>query len=538
MRFQYVATMLDLAFDAASSGKNNWDTPTLNAIAAIWSEMCADAVLCNKLLERGWSYSRLSEVRWLRLIRMILVGAATRIMKLLPTSISSTVTVRLLALISYHGNEATKLEVAEVSGFIVHIMHTQSASDAAYEWGLAALAHSIEGAILAGYTGSKCIVWDSAVDDLVDICIKALRRPSLTHNMARHVLSLLTMMHHLSRHATSNKVVCPPGIFVAMTRSEDMGIRAHGLTTLRTLCSRQLSGNEGRILHPSYQSPCLTPDILPPYLWKSIEDFGNDSECETSLRRRAEEKLVQLYHEFSDILTQPDSEGRLIQLGAELGLIVPYFDLLCGARKRLATEFGFVDSTVSLAILAIRHSGDSSVQHLADNLRLYHISQTSSAREIWDAAQEVIAGDPTNIYAYAVGASQMPSVASCREHFESAMRGAEIARTLDLADTYLFRKLLLAVMKCLFFYGTIDLLKERPENQFAREHAHLSLEDVLSTTEEYLEAAPPDALDLPCVLEARMISMIFIQGSEFSLDLRELKVRCVARPRQEPMLTA
>ena len=63
MRFQYVATMLDLAFDAASSGKNNWDIPTLNAIAAIWSEMCADAVLCNKLLERGWSYSRLSEVR-------------------------------------------------------------------------------------------------------------------------------------------------------------------------------------------------------------------------------------------------------------------------------------------------------------------------------------------------------------------------------------------------------------------------------------------------------------------------------------------
>ena len=93
-------------------------------------------------------------------------------------------------------------------------------------------------------------------------------------------------------------------------------------------------------------------------------------------------------------------------------------------------------------------------------------------------------------------------------------------------------------MKCLFFYGTIDLLKERPENQFARENAHLSLEDVLSTTEEYLEAAPPDALDLPCVLEARMISMIFIQGSEFSLDLRELKVRCVAHPRQEPMLTA
>ena len=107
------SSMLDLAFDAASSGKNNWDTPTLNAIAAIWSVMCADAVLCNKLLERGWSYSRLSEVRWLKLIRMILVGAATRIMKLLPTSISSTVTVRLLALISYHGNESLRIRRIE-----------------------------------------------------------------------------------------------------------------------------------------------------------------------------------------------------------------------------------------------------------------------------------------------------------------------------------------------------------------------------------------------------------------------------------------
>ena len=57
-RFEYVAKQLEIAFGAATleEKEDDWDIPILSAVAAIWSEMCVDAVLCRKLLARGQSH--------------------------------------------------------------------------------------------------------------------------------------------------------------------------------------------------------------------------------------------------------------------------------------------------------------------------------------------------------------------------------------------------------------------------------------------------------------------------------------------------
>ena len=57
-RFEYVAKKLEIAFGAATleEKEDDWDIPILSAVAAIWSEMCVDAVLCRKLLARGQSH--------------------------------------------------------------------------------------------------------------------------------------------------------------------------------------------------------------------------------------------------------------------------------------------------------------------------------------------------------------------------------------------------------------------------------------------------------------------------------------------------
>ena len=184
---------------------------------------------------------------------------------------------------------------------------------------------------------------------------------------------------------------------------------------------------------------------------------------------------------------------------------------------------------IPLAALAMCESLDMSVQKHADILMLYYISQTSSGREAWDMAKEAIEMDPSNIYAYAAAASQISSSkVPSGETIEIARRGIEIARTLHVTDTYLFRKLLLTVIKTSFFTSMIDLLRARPENHGARESAESALKDVLSMTEEYLKVTPPDALDLPCVLDTRMAAIIYKQGSELSFDLKELRVRCLA----------
>ena len=49
-RFESVAKKLEATYIAAWGAL---DIPTLSAVIAVWSEMCADVLLCRKLLERG-----------------------------------------------------------------------------------------------------------------------------------------------------------------------------------------------------------------------------------------------------------------------------------------------------------------------------------------------------------------------------------------------------------------------------------------------------------------------------------------------------
>ena len=163
-------------------------------------------------------------------------------------------------------------------------MGAKSANDAAFEWGLATLAHSIEALAAAAQTGRAIAMLGST--SIFDHSIDALRRPGLTHNMARHALSLVTLMAQWPKSMMFPDIVYPSGLFTAMTRSEDMGLRAIGFHTLLALSWKKhiTSWDGDTFLPPSDPPHDLTPDILPPDVWESIQEYGNHGLCETSLR--------------------------------------------------------------------------------------------------------------------------------------------------------------------------------------------------------------------------------------------------------------
>ena len=241
-------------------------------------------------------------------------------------------------------------------------------------------------------------------------------------------------------------------------------------------------------------------------------------------------KLVQLYREFGNISMQSGSDGHLIRLGTELGLIVPYLGLLHTARERLAPEFGFVAITIPLAIRAIRDSGDAAIQNLADDLQLYHTCESSPGKVARDLAVEIIARDPNSIYAYFVASSQSPADMSVNRLVEITVRGTEAGWKLDGTNICLLRRLFLASMEVLLFTGELNLLTKTSDNHRARRNANVTLVAALRAADEYLKLAPPDAVDLPRVLEIKMAVIILMRGSELSLDLDELKVRGLMRP--------
>ena len=56
-RFDDISRKLDSAY---ASARRCHDMPTVRAVASIWAEMCADNLLCKKLLQRGMSSNLLA----------------------------------------------------------------------------------------------------------------------------------------------------------------------------------------------------------------------------------------------------------------------------------------------------------------------------------------------------------------------------------------------------------------------------------------------------------------------------------------------
>ena len=234
------------------------------------------------------------------------------------------------------------------------------------------------------------------------------------------------------------------------------------------------------------------------------------------------------------------AHGLLLDLAVGLGRTVPYFGLLDTARERLAAQFKFVDAMLPQFIQAIRDSGDSSIQVLADNLQLYHKRETSPGKATQELAEEIIKQDPHNIYAYLLAASQRTPEHRLHDIGFIASTGADTAKRHGEDNCYLLRKLLLEVAETLFYIAKAALLIGAPEDQNAREHANAALKDVLTVVEDYLKYTPPDAVDIPRMLELRMVALIMLEGPQLSLDLAELEVRCPALRTnfRRPMLTA
>ena len=155
--------------------------------------------------------------------------------------------------------------------------------------------------------------------------------------------------------------------------------------------------------------------------------------------------------------------------------------------------------------------------------------KTSPGKPARDFADEIIARDPSNVYAYFVAASQRSPEHILEYIVQTASRGFNVAKKREFIDPYMLRKLLLEITENLLSIGRVTLLSMAPDIQEQRERAETALKTALMTAEEYLLYTPIDAIDLPCVLQLAQASWIVLEGSNLSLDIpAELKVRSLA----------
>ena len=432
--------------------------------------------------------------------------------------ISPIITFRLLALVTYYGDESVLLEAARRSDWVLHNVRSRFDDDLVVEYGLAVLAHCAEAtraALRSPDAESKAVVLNASMRDLVAISLSALKKQRLTHNTATHALALLTIIAGPTLSHAEQGVVFPSGLFVALTKSGDPSIHATAFDVLLRLGLVEAPGVltlQGMAHEPPILSPTSVPDLdsptLPSDIRTLLRDFGIQR-CETF-----QKKLLQEHLALS--LVTLNSNGDIYTFGWTMAENLPFISLLDRTHPRVKELLRLITNALPAAAQALRARGGSEAAKRADTVQLFYFNETLPSPQVSSFAKEVMARSPLHTYAFVI---------------KSQHEGGAVAIPINPrnpSDVHLSRRAYVHTIRGRKEAGWIRLRSQDPANRGTINDGVSSCRDVVQIAEEYLRTEPPpDALDLPYVLEVQMFCKLMMNGVSSDDDLNEIRVSLV-----------
>ena len=359
----------------------------------------------------------------------------------------------------------------------------------------------------------------TSMQDLVTVSVDALRKSSLTHNMATHALALLVIVAGSDYFP---EVKFPSGLFVALLKTGDPSIHTaafaiaikHGmLTTPKVLMEGMLNAPP---IHPPPSFPDIVSSTFPSDIRNLLSDFGIEK-CETFRRKMVEDEL--------DLcLTTLNTDRDIYTFGCMVAETIPFISLLDRARPRVKELLRLTMNVLPRAAQALRDLGDTEATERADTIQLFYFNETLPSTQVSSFAKQVIARNRSHTYAFILKAQH---------------DGGDENIPMDKANpghVHLFRKLSVATAHLQQAGGWGQLRSLDPTYHDIINDGVRCCRDAVEIAENYLKTAPPpDTLDLPFILETIMVCKLLDKGVASDDDLDEIRVSLMFARRDMPM---
>ncbi|KAJ6616468.1 hypothetical protein B0H10DRAFT_1949115 [Mycena sp. CBHHK59/15] len=281
--FESIYRRLDKAYTRNASNER-----IKGGIVGIYARMCVDALLRNKLFERGF---------------------LKQLIPLLDIPSCRHLALRALTTVTHHGGVEVRMEIAKWYLVLVRLVKEFPDDRKTVELAIVNLSHCLISAISDEGLKVDAHFGDSLeLQDVLQGVTDALHRPFPSRVLVDHSVQLLAMstLHHKVPPTTAN-------FLVAGLRSKDWIFRCTCLGGLVRL-HREESEPDQRGLDPMKFMACVQKPI-PPHLNEIVRAYGF-KECETYLTLNASS-------EFQSAMMSCVSTGDLYSLGIKIaGLIL------------------------------------------------------------------------------------------------------------------------------------------------------------------------------------------------------------------------
>ncbi|KAH7882394.1 hypothetical protein F5I97DRAFT_1816994 [Phlebopus sp. FC_14] len=475
---------------------NSGNEKITGGIVGIYTKMCADSILRNKLFQKG---------------------LLSKIMPLVGQDGSRHLALRALTTVTHHGGVEVRQEICIQAPHLLKVLQDHPEDLKSAEMAISTLAHAVGAAIGDERKPSAKYIRALKVPSLLPLILGFIGKPGVSLPLLHHALELLA---HMTLHCWQDCMAYSPVIefIVACLNSSDLYVRCSALGALLRLNALCSEGDQ-RYSDPNKLMAAVQRGF-PDHLSDIMMSYG-PMRCDATLTLRST-------GDYQKAMMQCVQDRDLYKLGLTLAELITRneFSIAEGgfqaANERtgraeimdVGLPFKMWTDSLPVCAKAIRAKGRAAEADLADMLDMKFFIIRSRIPEATALAKQSIQRNPKFPYSYYV----MTLGSDVEEGLRCAKKG------LKCQDVTPFVRFGL-MHRAVEIAGNLGVcrIQESKGGDKKWEEGIAFLTSAWEDAKTYVSQAPPDARHMKNVLYWYICLTMAIKGPEMSADLNELQ---------------
>lgn len=465
-------------------------------IVGIYTKMCADSILRNRLFQQG---------------------LLSKIMPLVERDGSRRLALRTLTTVTLHGGVDIRQEIALQTPILISVLQRHPDDFDSAELAMSTMAHAIGPAMCSEQKPTTKYIRALKMPTLLPLVLEWLSKPGISVQLLDHGLELLAQT---TLHCWQDWMAYPPAIefFVACMRGPDLSSRCFalgGLIRLHGTCCEQ----DQRFNDPNKLINAMQGNF-PDHLKDIMMDYGL-SRCDAYATLRS-------VRDFQQAMMDCTQDRDLYSLGLKLTELITRneFSIAEGGFQSpnprtgkmeildVGLPFKMWTDALPLCAKAIREKGRPNDLDLADMLDMKFFIVRSRVSEAVALAKSSIQRNPRFPYFY--------YVVTLGSNIEEGLRCAKKGLKCPNATPFVWFGLMHRAVEIAGNLG-ICRIQESKEGDKKWEEGVAFLTSSLEDAKTYVAQAPPDARHMKNVIYWYICLTIAMKGPDMSEDLSELQ---------------
>ncbi|KAI5117145.1 hypothetical protein M0805_000072 [Coniferiporia weirii] len=461
------------------------------AVIAIYTRMCADAILRDRLIKE--------------------TDLLSKVFALLKRPACCHVALQALCAITHHGGQGVRLQVAEKTPALLQVLEDRQDDDEAAELTLSVLAHSSTAVLSDDTTLDQKLFRTLEVPRLIRLAVSEVRKQTSSAPLISHALPLLTVAANHGRKELKDNPSAT-NLLVAFMRAPDVTTRTDAILGIMRLHMADSDNDELKLDPMRLLDKLRSP--WPPHLDKAFMSYGPT--------RIDLYNIMQSAGIFQKAVIKVAGDRDFYTMGRTIGPLImrTEFSVLNGSFQSEDGKtvddlpFTYWLETLPLCAEALRARGKEADQELACTIELKHIVATRKLGrpENMMKITSSIARFPQNGYFRLVLSFGLGD----REGLRAAKKGLKCPGLTDyVRSALLYRSASIA--------ATIGLetVQKAGSSDSLRGEGLALLKTAWEDAKMFLETASPDDRYMASMVDWYIILTFALHGAETSVNLKK-----------------